>query len=38
MFKATRIRTEYSFHVLRAQLQGFSPLSLRAFVAFAAAI
>lgn len=35
-FGASRIRADYSRHVLRAMVQGFSPLSMRAFVAVAA--
>lgn len=38
MFTSTKIRVAYSYHVLRAQLQGFAPLSLRSFVAVAAII
>lgn len=37
-FGATRIRADYSRHVLRAMVQGFAPLSLRSFVAVAAVI
>jgi hypothetical protein len=35
-FKATKIRADYSAHVLRSMLQGFEPLSLSGFVAVAA--
>lgn len=38
MFTATTIRASYSYHVLRATLQGFKPLTLRSFVSIAAAI
>ena len=34
-FKASRIRADYSRHVLRAMLQGFDALSLSQFVAVA---
>lgn len=38
MFTSTSIRANYSRHVLRSYAHGFTPLSLRAFVARIAAI
>lgn len=35
---ATSIRTKYSHHILRAHLEGFTPLSLPQFVALVAPI
>jgi hypothetical protein len=36
VYKATKIRADYSAHVLRSMFQGFKPLSLAGFVAVAA--
>jgi len=37
IYNAAAIRADYSRHVLRAMLQGFAPLSLRAFVGMVSA-